>query len=128
MDCSSCKDRRAEPVPFIVHESAMARAERTIKRLWIIAIILILLLAGTNGAWIWYESQWEVVETEVSQEVETGNGDAIVSGTGGYPLWREYGRQYGRKREPVKRAGKAAIGSVTYATARAEYGSNPRRR
>lgn len=74
MDCSSCKDRRADPVPFIVHESAMARAERTIKRLWIIAIILILLLAGTNGAWIYYESQWEVVETtEVSQESD-GNG------------------------------------------------------
>ena len=60
----------------------MARSERTIKRLWVLAIILILLFAFSNGAWIYYFSQWEIVETEVHQEVETGQGDAIISGTG----------------------------------------------
>ena len=44
-------------IPYIVHEGVMARFERVIKRLWIIAILLIILLVGTNGAWIWYESQ-----------------------------------------------------------------------
>ena len=36
-DCESCnvKEQHAEPVPFIVHEGMMARAERTAKRLWI---------------------------------------------------------------------------------------------
>ena len=28
-----------EPVPYIVHESILARMERTIKRLWILCII-----------------------------------------------------------------------------------------
>ncbi|MBQ3330794.1 MAG: hypothetical protein IJG87_06410 [Ruminococcus sp.] len=64
-------------------ESAMVSFEKTIKRLWIIILLLIILLAGTNGAWIWYESQWEVVETtEIEQEVDTGIGNAFVSGTG----------------------------------------------
>ena len=46
-------------VPYIVHESIMARMERTIRRLWILCIILILLLAGTNAAWIVYENSFE---------------------------------------------------------------------
>lgn len=57
-------------------------ADRTIKRLWITIILLVLFLFGSNAAWIYYESQWETVNTEVSQEVDTGNGNAIVSGVG----------------------------------------------
>jgi hypothetical protein len=55
--------------------------ERTIRRLWILCIILILLLAGTNGAWIWYENQFEdVVTTEVSQDVNSEDGgNAIIN-------------------------------------------------
>ena len=61
----------------------MARQERTIKRLWIIVLILILLLAATNGAWIYYESQWEVVETTETYESTTdGGGTAIANGSG----------------------------------------------
>jgi len=46
-------------VPYIVHESIMARMERTIRRLWILCIVLIILLAGTNAAWIVYENSFE---------------------------------------------------------------------
>lgn len=35
-------------IDYIVHESQMARMERIIKRLWILAIILIVLLFGTS--------------------------------------------------------------------------------
>lgn len=78
-DCKSCKENRqnVEPVPYIVHESAMARQERTIKRLWILLILVISLLVATNGAWIWYESQWEVVETEITQENNGGYNNYI---------------------------------------------------
>lgn len=73
-------------VPYIVHEGDMARLERTIKRLWVLCILLTLMLVGTNAGWIWYESQWEVVETtttqEVDQDVDTGNGNANVIGIG----------------------------------------------
>lgn len=84
-DCNACKEKHkaADPVPYIVHESDMARLERTIKRLWILLILLIVLLVGSNVAWTIYESQFETVETtEITQDVDTGEGDAFVSGTG----------------------------------------------
>ena len=67
-------------VPYIAHEGMMARMERTIKRLWILALVLTVLLVGTNVAWLWYESQWETVETtEVTQELSTDRGgNAII--------------------------------------------------
>ena len=48
--------------------------ERTIRRLWILCIILIVLLAGTNGAWIWYESQFVDEVTTVTQDVDSSDG------------------------------------------------------
>lgn len=41
-----------DPVPFIVHEAEMARQERTIKRLWIAALIILAALVSTNAAWV----------------------------------------------------------------------------
>jgi hypothetical protein len=71
-------------VPYIVHEGDMARMERTIKRLWITNIILILLFVGSNVAWLMYESQFEETSTttnEVTQELDSGDGgDAILNG------------------------------------------------
>ena len=69
-------------IPYFCHEAIMARMERTIRRLWILCIVLILLLAGTNGAWIWYQSQFEDVVTtnEITQDVDTGDGgDAVIN-------------------------------------------------
>lgn len=81
-DCKECKAERRS-VPYIAHESAMARAERTAKRLWILIIILVLLLAGSNVAWIVYESQFEDVVTSESYEATTdGGGTAIANGGG----------------------------------------------
>ena len=76
-DCKSCKSKEqyAEPVPFIVHEGTMARAEITIKRLWITILLLIVLLVGTNGAWIWYQSQFE--DIAISQENEDGYNNFV---------------------------------------------------
>ncbi len=71
MNCELCS-KHPDPVPFAVHESAMARAERTIKRLWILLILVIVLLVGSNALWIWYESQFEDVTTEVEMENESG--------------------------------------------------------
>lgn len=73
-------ESKVPTLPYIVHETAMARQERTIKRLWILVILLILLLFGSNAAWIWYESQF--VDEVVTQDVDTGTGDAYVAGIG----------------------------------------------
>ena len=79
MDCNSCKERKqqAEPVSYIAYESMKATMERTNRRLWIIVIILIILLACTNAAWIYYESQWETVQTTVTQENSDGLNNYI---------------------------------------------------
>ena len=76
-DCKSCKvkEQHAEPVPFIVHEGTMARAERTAKRLWITILLLIVLLVGTNAGWIWFESQFE--DIAISQENEDGYNNFV---------------------------------------------------
>ena len=76
-DCKSCKvkEQPSETVPFIVHEGMMSRAERTAKRLWITILLLIVLLVGTNGAWIWYQSQFE--DVAISQENEDGYNNFI---------------------------------------------------
>lgn len=78
-DCKSCKENRQklEPVPYIVHESAMARNERTIKRLWILLILVISLLVVTNCAWIVCESQFTDEVITVDQESETGYNNYI---------------------------------------------------
>jgi hypothetical protein len=71
------------PIPYIVFEGELARQERTIKRLWILVIILVLLLVGSNGAWLYYESQFNTIEAiKVMQDVDTDSGNAIVNGTG----------------------------------------------
>lgn len=51
-----------------------AMTERTIKRLWILIILLVVLLFGTNAAWIAYESQFteEITTQEVTQEADNG--------------------------------------------------------
>ena len=86
-DCKSCKvkEQHAEPVPFIVHEGTMARAERTAKRLWITILLLIVLLVGTNAGWIWFESQFEYSQTtqEVTQESNHGDNSFIGGDVGG---------------------------------------------
>jgi len=70
-------------VSFAAFESMKTTMERTIKRLWILAIILVLLLAGSNVAWFRYENSFadEVIETYNSQ-VDGDGGLAIVNRDG----------------------------------------------
>ena len=79
-NCETCKKVQNVPenVPYIVHESSMARMERQIKRLWITVLVLIVMLVATNGAWIWYCNQWETVESlEITQENDGGYNNYI---------------------------------------------------
>ena len=65
------------------HEGDMARMERANKRLWVVIIILIIALIGSNAAWIYYESQFEEISTQIEAEQETNDGgDNYV--VGGY--------------------------------------------
>lgn len=71
-------------VPYIVHEGAMARMDRTIKRLWVCVILLIVLLVVSNAGWIYYESQFEQVEeTTTTQTVKQDAEDGTNNFVGG---------------------------------------------
>lgn len=66
-------------VQFVVFESTVSRLDKINKRNWILIIILIALLFLTNGAWLYYESQWEYTTTTVTQENENGYNSYIGS-------------------------------------------------
>lgn len=84
--CNGCNENPTS-VPYVVHESAMARAERQAKRLWVLILVLIGALIGTNLAWIIYESSFkEVVTTteeyyDVEQDADGGgDNNSIING------------------------------------------------
>lgn len=65
-------------IPYIAHESEVARQERTVKRLWILSIIIFLAFVISNAGWIIYENSYEDrVTIEAEQE---GSGTNIISG------------------------------------------------
>lgn len=89
-NCETCKKVQNAPenVPYIVHESSMARMERTAKRLWITILALIFLLVGSNCVWILYENQFK--DIEIVQENADGynsfignDGDIVYGETNG---------------------------------------------
>jgi len=70
-------------IPYFAHEGEMARFERTNKRLWVIVIILIIALVGSNVGWLIYESQFETESITESYNAEAdGNSNAILNGSG----------------------------------------------
>ena len=83
MDCETCKEKRnviaqtPKDVPYIVHECAVARLERVIKRMWVLVLSLIILLVASNGAWIWWESQYQTIETTITRENADGYNNYI---------------------------------------------------
>lgn len=72
-------------VPYIVHESAMARNERHIKRLVIALIVAVVMIAVTNIAWLYYESQFDTMEYSQDgagiNNINTGEQGNILNGT-----------------------------------------------
>lgn len=68
--------KEQDPVPYIVHEGIMARMERNVRRLWILVVVLVVLLVGTNVAWLVYESQFEDQLT-VTQDTPSGNNNYV---------------------------------------------------
>ena len=73
--CNHCgTNSTPASVPYVVHESDMARAERHTKALVWVIVLLIVLLVGSNGAWLWYENQFDVVE-ETTTTITQDNAD-----------------------------------------------------
>lgn len=93
MSCESCRktdgkhsDGKGQSVPFVVHESAMARNERAVKRLVIALIAAIVLIFASNAIWLYawmqYDYSSEGTVTEYKQDGEGLNiiGDRNTAG------------------------------------------------
>ena len=76
MDCTNCS-RQVDypPVPFVVHENLRAQMDLHARRLVRVIVLLIMLLVGSNMAWLLYEEQFETVR--VQQEKERGVNNFI---------------------------------------------------
>lgn len=48
----------------------LSELKKTTKRWFVVSIILLIALVGTNVAWIIYESQWEYASEETTQTIE----------------------------------------------------------
>ena len=71
-----------EDKSYLAIESALARLERTNRRLFILCVILILLLLATNIGWLYWENQWE--DVVVTQDVKSdGDSDLQLQNIGG---------------------------------------------
>jgi hypothetical protein len=64
-----------EDKSYLAIESALARLDRTNRRLFILCIILILLLLATNIGWLYWENQFE--DVVVTQDNANGYNSYI---------------------------------------------------
>lgn len=64
-----------ETISYFTFESVRATMERTVKRLWILVIILVGLLVATNAGWMIYEAQFE--EIEITQDNANGYNNYV---------------------------------------------------
>lgn len=71
-------------VPYIVYESESARHERTVKRLLTALLITILLMVGTNLAWLYVFNQYDISSEQYTIEgQDSANANYLESGTEG---------------------------------------------
>ena len=77
-------ERMPEAIPYIAYEGAMARHERTVKRLIIGIVIAVILLFATNVAWLCMFYQYDMVSYEQDGEginnICTGTQGSIING------------------------------------------------
>lgn len=77
-----------ETIPYVVHEGEVARLERTIKRLFILCVLLIIVAVGTNIYWIRYEAQWE--DEVITQEIQQDSGEGGTNTYSGKIIGGDY--------------------------------------
>ena len=71
-------------VPYIVYESEAARHERTVKRLLTALLITILLMVGTNLAWLYVWNQYDFSSEEYTIDTsDSGNANYLEAGMNG---------------------------------------------
>lgn len=72
------KDKRT--IPWFSHEAEVFRLERTIHRLWIFGLVIFFAFTLSNLIWLQYEMQYSDNITTVTQDLDSADGDAVISG------------------------------------------------
>jgi hypothetical protein len=91
-NCKECKENRVEVktpenVPYIVHETAMARNERNVKRMVVALVTAIALLFASNALWLY---AWMQYDYESYEAITDDGGDANIIGNDG-DIYNGYG-------------------------------------
>lgn len=76
--CNNCgTDKKPSSVPYAVLEDFKETAKANSLKWFIVCLVLIVLLVGSNIGWLVYESQFEDVVEETYQEVvqDAENGE-----------------------------------------------------
>ncbi len=77
--CKGCKptEKTSINVPYVVHESTVARMERIIKRQWIALIVAICMIVGCNALWLYAWMQYDYTSEETIYQ-QDGQGTNII--------------------------------------------------
>ena len=79
--CDTCNAEKTS-IPYVVHEATVTRLERINTRLWIVVLILIFALIASNLAWIIYEKQFEVIESDTIIDCEQRDSEFLRTASG----------------------------------------------
>ena len=84
-NCGTNEKKTPTTVPYQVLVDFKGTAKANSLKWFIICLILIILLVGSNVGWLIYESQFEYVETtnetyEIEQDAEAGDNNSIING------------------------------------------------
>lgn len=66
----SVEDMKKEVKEETLALEMLSELKKTTKRWFVVSIILLIALVGTNVAWLIYESQWEYDTEETTQTIE----------------------------------------------------------
>lgn len=80
--CLHIKTMEDKTIPYYAYDALTMLTNKTNRRLWILCVILVVLLVGSNVGWLIYESQFEDV-VKIDQEAEWEDGSNVIfNGTG----------------------------------------------
>lgn len=83
--CNSCgTESQHVDVPYVVHESTVARQERQIKRMWIALIVAMALIFASNAIWLyaWMQYDYSSEEIVVEQDAQEGGNNNYIGNDG----------------------------------------------
>lgn len=81
--CDGCKNKvyteeeNMLTVPYVAHQSAAARQERQIRRMWIALVVAIALIFASNVIWLYAWMQYDYSSEEIIYQ-QDGQGTNII--------------------------------------------------